>query len=497
MTSIPSDRDMDASCGCHLAIDQSGFADQVDHLVHDRVAGPRPLLPGGAVDVRIEGAEVHGPEPDLVDPFEHGIRAREGGALGSGSMPVGDGHLDRGAHATTGDPDAGVEVSGADHVERFERLERLGRGTRTHVTETGVLPEGDEPAVGVEVLRRRHVDDGAGLGAPHDESQGPGQRSGPGRSPAARHPPSVTTSSAADRRLDASSSRTCWTGSSLGGPPTTRCPSSRTAVWVRPPGNADRTGGRSIPNGSLGGERAPFAPVSNAANRPRRTTRRRRNRRCPTRRDGVGRRTTRGAGMRRHRGREPESRRRHGDSATTCRTGSTGRRRAPRRPSSRHRGVRRRGRHPPRRGRAEVPTRHGNHVGPRAEVGGEIDHVVVRRAWVRPHRTPTGLDAVHPQDVTAVDPESGRNHLGHGIEFDDLAEERDLVGRIPLHRSRGRLGHERRRIGPDPAGPPAGAEGLGVLQLHSIRSSSMRGPDVTGRRCPLRRNGHSAARHVR
>ena len=63
-------------------------AHEVHHLVDNRISGPRTLLTGRAVNVGIEGAEIHGAQANRVDLLDDRIRAREGRTLGSWSVSI-------------------------------------------------------------------------------------------------------------------------------------------------------------------------------------------------------------------------------------------------------------------------------------------------------------------------------------------------------------------------------------------------------------------------
>ena len=81
------------------------------------------------------------------------------------SMLHRDAHL--GGHPCS--PHREAEVARPDHVER---LEALVRPVIADVTEAGVLSEGGQPTLLVEMLCGGHVDDGAGLGALHVNQHG-------------------------------------------------------------------------------------------------------------------------------------------------------------------------------------------------------------------------------------------------------------------------------------------------------------------------------------
>ena len=182
------------------------------------------------------------------------------------------------------------------------------------------------------------VDDGAGAGAVDDEAQRPG------RDPAEVEATS-TRAGPVGRVTDRSRPSAGWTPGRRGPAAPGLASAVRrlvarreAAAWVRPPGNAVRTGGRSIPNGSLGGRR-----VAVRAGVDRHDLDRRRPPavveagRGPSRSGGPPRRRTRGGGTRRHPALGPVSTRRHDGTATTGRTRSTGRRRHASNTSDRHR----------------------------------------------------------------------------------------------------------------------------------------------------------------
>ena len=180
------------------------------------------------------------------------------------------------------------------------------------------------------------------------------------------------------------------------------CAGSRAgaAGWSAPPGNELRTGGRSIPKGSLGG-RGSLVPRCGPppARRPDATPRRR----TPPVASLAG--WTRGVegldGQAGHvagdRHRRPGRTRaaRHRSSVTSqsvadqCLEDQAS---AAERVRGRHRG-------PPRRGFAVVAGGDGEHVDAGPEERRQVDHVVVGPPWVGADRAPGRLDPVHLEQI--------------------------------------------------------------------------------------------------
>ncbi len=121
---------------------------------------------------------------------------------------------------------------------------------------------------------------------------------------------------------------------------------------------------------------------------------------------------------------------------------------------------------PPRGRSAEVASGERDGVLATVQMWGQVDHVVVRGPRVGAHRAPCDLDAVDPQHVPAVDPQSCRGHVRDRIQGDGPTEQTHLVERLAQHGPGRGLGGECRSFEPDPAGPPARTEGEGMADLH-------------------------------
>ena len=156
-----------------------------------------------------------------------------------------------GAGSSSGDAHGHVEKPSADDVETVEALLGGSRRTRSEVRRAG-RAERARPSV-VEVLGRGDVDDGAGRGALEGELDGAGgdvaEVERLGGATAAPGPLRLVGEHLVHgvverRRHRRGSARP--SGEPDGG---------------RRPGNAERTGGRSMPKGSLDGRGSLFAPV--------------------------------------------------------------------------------------------------------------------------------------------------------------------------------------------------------------------------------------------